>query len=311
LKLSSAKSSFEKYFAENKPDYCVIQTRFYTSSLFAARLCRKYKVPAMVIEHGTAHLMRGGITGFLGNIYEHITCRYVHHLCPDFYGVSLACCDWLKHFHINTDKVMYNSVDVQAVQSAAEKGRNSLMEKLPDVAGKKIIAFSARFIPEKGVEQIVQAFGKIKEKYPDALLVMAGDGPLWQKIKDIDADGVILTGRLSYEENLALIQAGSVFCLPTFSEGFATTVLEAAALNTVVLTTPTGGSPQLIPDDSYGILFPTMEPEDIYSALDKALADDRWRSTAAEKAYNNLINNFTWDKTCDRLERIALETINR
>ena len=307
LKASGEKQRFEKMFRDEKPDFCVIQTRFYTSSLFAARLCRKNKVPCIVIEHGTAHLMRGGITGFLGNIYEHLTCRYVHHLCPDFYGVSMACCDWLKHFGIDTDKVMYNSTDIAAVNNAAAAGREKLLEKLPDTENRTVIAFSSRFIPEKGVEQMIQAFGRIKEKYPQALLVMAGDGPLWDKANAEKPDDVILTGRLPFEENLALIALGDVFCLPTFSEGFATTVLEAAALGTVVLTTPTGGSPQLIVDENHGLLFPDMTPDSIYAALDKALSDKEWRKTAAENAYTNLQSNFTWDITSRRLEKIAIE----
>ena len=309
LKLSSEKKSFEKMFAEEKPDFCVIQTRFYTSSLFAARLCRKYKVPAIVVEHGTAYLMRGGIAGLMGRIYEHITCRYVHHLCPDFYGVSRACCQWLENFGIKTDRVLYNSTDIDSITAKAAAGRKGLAEKLPDTENKKIIAFSSRLVPEKGVEQMIQAFEKIKEKYPDTLLVMAGDGPLWEKANSIKSDGVILAGRLPYEENLALIERGDVFCLPTFSEGFATTVLEAAALKTVVLTTPTGGSPQLIVDDDHGLLFPDMQPDSICAALDRALADDEWRRKAAENAFDNLQKNFTWKITSERLEKIASEKI--
>ncbi|MBR5521518.1 MAG: glycosyltransferase family 4 protein [Oscillospiraceae bacterium] len=307
LKISSRKSALEKMFDEDRPDFCVIQTRFYTNSLFAARLCRKHKVPCIVIEHGTAHLMRGGITGFLGNIYEHVACRYIHWLCPDFYGVSQACCQWLGHFGITTDKVLYNSIDTAVITDTAASGREKLLAKLPDTKNKKIIAFSSRFIPEKGVEQMIQAFEKIKEKYPDVLLVMAGDGPLWEKINGMNVRDVILTGRLPYDENLALIELGDVFCLPTFSEGFATTVLESAALKTVVLTTPTGGSPQLIVDDNHGLLFPDMHPDSIYAALDKALADEQWRKTAAENAYNNLQRNFTWNITSEKLEKIAIE----
>ena len=114
---------------------------------------------------------------------------------------------------------------------------------------------------------------------------------------------------MPYTENLALIALGDVFCLPTFSEGFATTVLESAALKTVVLTTPTGGSPRLIVDDNHGLLFPDMTPESIYNALDKALADEEWRKKSAENAFENLQQNFTWDITSEKLEKIAIEKI--
>lgn len=306
LKFSDEKSAFKKLFDTEKPDFCVIQTRFYTSSIMASRLCRKHGVPAIVIEHGTAYLMRGGLTGAAGRLYEQLICRYIHQKCPDFYGVSSACCQWLKHFGIDTDRVLYNSVTPQELEDLAESGRSTLLAKLPDkLENKKKIVFSARFIPEKGVEPLLQAFAQIRPHHPNAVLIMAGDGPLWEKVNAACPPDVILTGRLSYAENLALIQMGDMFILPTFSEGFATTVLEAAALKTVVLTTPTGGSPQLITDDMHGLLFPSMAQEDIAAALTTALTQDGWRDTAARNAYRNLTENFTWDETARRLTEIA------
>lgn len=306
LKFSAEKSAFKKLFNAEKPDFCVIQTRFYTSSIMAARLCKKHGVPAIVIEHGTAYLMRGGLTGAAGRLYEQLICRYIHKKCPDFYGVSSACCQWLKNFGVTTDRVLYNSVTPQQLEALAEAGLPTLLAKLPDkLENRKKIVFSARFIPEKGVEPLLQAFAQVRKDFPDAVLLMAGDGPLWERVHAACPPEVILTGRLSYEENLALIRMGDVFILPTFSEGFATTVLEAAALKTAVLTTPTGGSPQLIVDDSHGLLFPTMAQEDIAAALTTALARDDWRDTATQNAFRNLNENFTWNETARRLAEIA------
>ncbi len=312
LKASGQKKAFKALFAQQKPDFCVIQTRFYTGSIMAARLCKKHGVPSIVIEHGTAYLMRGGPAGLAGRLYEHLVCRYIHGKCPDFYGVSSACCAWLRRFGIRTDKVLYNSVDPQALDRLAQSGRAALSDRLPVLRenGKKVV-FSARFIPEKGVEPLLRAFARVREKHPDAVLLMAGDGPLWDKAQAEKPEGVFLPGRLSYEENLALIAAGDLFVLPTFSEGFATTVLEAAALKTVVLTTPTGGSPQLIPDAEHGRLFPTMAEEDICAALDAALTDDAWRARAADNAFCNLVRNFTWEETCRRLIGIAEQKTGR
>ena len=92
---------------------------------------------------------------------------------------------------------------------------------------------------------------------------MAGDGELWQTVKDMNVENLILTGNLSYEHSLALLKNSEIFCLPTFSEGFSTSVLEAAALKAMVVTTKTGGSPQLIKDENHGILLESMETADI------------------------------------------------
>lgn len=297
---------FAQYFGKNPPDFCVIQTRFYTNSIFAAKLCKKYSIPAIVVEHGTAHLMHGGIMGFLGGVYEHTVFKYIRRRCPDFYGVSAACCKWLEHFGVKTDKVLSNSVSPEFLTEAAQAGKDDILNKLPRNIGKKTtIFFSARFVPEKGVRQLLSAFTKINRQYPDTLLIMAGSGPIWREIQSKKPENVILTGQIPYEENLALMQMSDIFCLPTFSEGFATTILEAAALKTVIVTTPTGGAPNLIKNESYGILIPDMSEKSIVEGLKKALSDSHWRETAAENAYKNLTENFTWDKTADKLISVA------
>lgn len=312
LKSSSELRKFKKKFAENKPDFCVIQTRFYTNSIMAARLCAKNKVPAIVIEHGTAHLMNGGLFGAAGNIYEHLVCRYIYHLCPEFYGVSQSSCRWLKHFGITTNKILYNSVDPQKLLNLAEAGKETLLKKIPICYVDSVkIVFSGRFIPEKGVIQLIEAFKKLKEKYDNIVLLMGGDGPLFKTIDYQKCSDVVLLSRLPYEESLALIQLGNVFCLPTFSEGFATTVLEAAALKTYIVTTPTGGTPQLVIDDKYGTLIPNMSCDSIYSALDAILPNISKIDSAVEKTHINLINNFTWEKTCNKLIFIAENAVGR
>ena len=312
LKISAQLKEFKKNFALDKPDFCVIQTRFYTESIMAARLCRKHNIPSMVIEHGTAYLMRGGIMGLAGKIYEHIICRYIHHKCPDFYGVSQSCCQWLENFGIKTNRVLYNSVTPGVIQKTAESGMSALLCRLPDdMHNKTVIVFSARFIPEKGVMQLLSAFEKLKRNHKDIVLIMAGDGPLWQEADAKKGNDVILTGRIPYEESLALIQLGHIFCLPTFSEGFATTVLEAAALKTYIVTTPTGGTPQLVTGPDCGTLMPDMSEDSIYSALNDILSDRSAIQPAVEKTFSSLEQNFTWDITSEKLIDIAKEKSNR
>lgn len=303
-----------KYFREKKrilkligqADFAVVQTRFYPLSLVAVRLCRKAGKKAIVIEHGTAYLLRDGITGLFGKAYEHAACSFVKRFCGDFYGVSLACCRWLENFGIHTEKTLYNSVDSRRIKAAAISGREGLMRRLPDTNGKFVVTFSARFIPEKGPLQLISAFGRLSKGRDDMLLVMAGDGPEAGKAREIRGENVIFAGRLPYDENMALLALGDVFCLPTFSEGFATTVLERTAAGTCVLTTPTGGSPELIISPEHGLLFENMDEDSIYKALKYAYENPRWRKEAAKKAYGVLLRKFTWEKTASKLESIAI-----
>ena len=289
--------------AERHFDFAIIQTRFYLNSVWASYFCKKHKVPAIVVEHGTAHLIRDGIVGFIGCAYEHIAAKYVYHNCKNFYGVSLACCQWLEHFGLKGKGCLYNAVDPELVKSTAEKGDATLKEKI-SFEGKTTIAFAGRFIKEKGVVNLANAFKEINRRFPDVQLVMAGDGELWQTVKDMNVENLILPGNLSYEHSLALLKNSEIFCLPTFSEGFSTSVLEAAALKAMIITTKTGGSPQLIKDENHGILIDSMECGDIVDALDKALKDIEWCRRCADNAQENLVAHFTWDQVAEEFLNI-------
>jgi len=57
----------------------------------------------------------------------------------------------------------------------------------------------------------------------------------------------------------------------------------------------------------YGIVIENLTRANLAIELEKALSDKLWRKTAAENAFENLQRNFTWTKTSDRLEKIAIE----
>lgn len=283
-------------------DFCVIQTRFYTNSIFGAWFADKINCKSIVVEHGSAHLIQGGIAGFLGNIYEHATIKIINHWCKDFYGVSKCCCKWLEHFNIKSDKVLYNAVDIFSLQNEMENADTAFIQQF---IGKKIVCFVGRLIPEKGVLSLVEAFKEVKRTNKDCVLALAGDGPLMPQIENLATENIYALGAISHGQTLALMKNSEVFCLPTFSEGFATTVLEAAAMGTPIITTDTGGSGELMPNESFGILLKDTKSKTISTALNKALSDNSWRKTAADNAYHQLIENFTWDKVSDKLIEIA------
>ncbi|MDY4586341.1 MAG: glycosyltransferase family 4 protein [Oscillospiraceae bacterium] len=307
LKSSSELRKFKKKFAENKPDFCVIQTRFYTNSIMAARLCAKNKVPAIVIEHGTAHLMNGGLFGVAGNIYEHLVCRYIYHLCPEFYGVSQKCSEWLEHFGIISSGVLYNSVNIEQINRIAPADRTRYTADPNQV----LIIFSARLIVEKGIYKLIEAFQGISSEI-NAKILIVGSGVLYEELKSKETDNILVLGSMKYNDAIRLYKSGDIFCLPTdYPEGFPTTVLESAACKTMVIASDRGGTSEIIKGDSYGVLLKENTVENIQRALLKACNDRCYRKNCAENLYRELINNFTWEKTCNKLISIAENTVGR
>ena len=306
IRPSAQKTDFEKHFAAEKYDFCVIQTRFYINSLFAAQLCKKYNVPSLVIDHSTSHLMGGGIVGKAGDVYEHFAARYIKNRTDRFYGVSGRCADWLKHFGIQDAGVMYNCPNLDAIStipSAAKSDYGCAEDEI-------LVVFAARLIAEKGILKLIDAFNRISTQNK-AKLVIAGDGALYSEVKSMETENISVVGALKFNDVIALYKAADIFCLPTdYPEGFPTTVLEAAACNTMVIAADKGGTGEIISSDEYGILITENTVENITKALEKAIDDKNYRKTAIKNAHAKLIESFTWEKTAEKLETEAVKIIN-
>ena len=72
--------------------------------------------------------------------------------------------------------------------------------------------------------------------------MIAGDGILYQELIEMSDPYIILTGQVDFEHIVKILDASDIFCLPSDSEGFPTSVLEAVACKCFVITTYQGGS---------------------------------------------------------------------
>lgn len=292
-------------------DFCLINTRFYVSSLYAARQAARRRIPAIVVDHSTGHLpMNSALLNAAGAAYEHFAAGVLKHYRMRFFGVSRAVCRWLEHFGIKAEGQLYNAVDPAEVRALAHAPDaidwRSELGLAPDAP---LAAFVGRIIPEKGVAELIKAF--TDAAVPGAALAVAGDGPLLAELKKDCPPNVHLLGAVAYPKAMQLLAQSRVYCLPTYyAEGFPTTFLEAAACGCPIVTTRTGGSDELLADESFGIQLDSADPGPLAEALTKALTDEDWQRTAAEKTAARLEAHFTWDAVCQKLLALAQSAQN-
>ncbi len=152
--------------------------------------------------------------------------------------------------------------------------------------------------------ELIEAF--TAAAVPGAALAVAGDGPLLATLRKDCPPGVYLLGAVAYPKAMQLLAQSQVYCLPTYyAEGFPTTFLEAAACGCPIVTTRTGGSDELLADETYGIQLDSADADPLAAALGRALTDEDWRRTAAAKTAARLEEHFTWDAVCDRLLKLT------
>lgn len=139
------------------------------------------------------------------------------------------------------------------------------------------ILFLGAFGERKGCYDIPAVLERVKKRFPDVKLVMAGDGET-ERVKKAFSDrgltaDVLFPGWVRGEEKERLLRESGIFFFPSYHEGMPMAVLEAMAYGMGIVTTSVGGIPQLIQDGENGYLTEPGDVEAMSEALESLLKD--------------------------------------
>ena len=291
---------------ETHIDYVIVNTRFYPLSLFGARLARKRSITPIVIEHGSAHLtlnnplLDAGLAGV-----EHALTAAIKRCDPRFYAVSQAGSAWLRHFGIESNGELHNAIDASSFE-ASSSGRDYRAEQ--GIGHSDLLVTSVgRLVPEKGVAALLEAMRALHSE--PVWCLFAGDGPLRSSIEQSRLSHVRALGNLSKPDVAALLGQANVLCLPSRSEGFATSLLEAAACGTPAIVTRVGGVAELVPDDRFGTILERADAAAIEKALRAALANPDELASQGSNVQHRVSAQFSWQLTAENVLK-ACRTAN-
>ena len=287
---------------EKNFDFVIVNTRFYIHSLYGQWFAWSKKIPVITIDHGSSHLsVNNKMWDAIGGVYEHIITKVGQLFCKDYYGVSKACVEWLWHFHIKAKGVLYNSVDLEEIERFLTAGRFQIPEDAT------VITFTGRLLPEKGIPQLLDAMDILAKENPNLYLWIAGDGDLEELVNARPNEHVIPLGRLPFEEIITMLSESDIFCLPSFSEGFSTSILEAIACRCYVVTTKRGGAKETFPTDDYGMVIEDNETTRLTDALRRSVSMGEARDAAVELSYERLKAHYTWDIVSAQVRQLCQE----
>jgi glycosyltransferase involved in cell wall biosynthesis len=119
--------------------------------------------------------------------------------------------------------------------------------------------FVGRFVAQKNLTTLLEAFAQLqKESHPSAL-VLAGAGPLRPRIerliKDLQVeDRVVWLGNVPLKELRGWYASAQATILPSFHEGFGKVIVESYLMGTPVIATPFVSAPELVKDQETGFI---------------------------------------------------------
>lgn len=273
----------------------VVNTRFYPLSLAGARFARKCGLTPLIIDHGADYLTFGNAAIDVAvRAYEHAITALAKKAHPRFYGVSEASARWLGTFGIEADGVITNAIDGAAFRRGAS-GRSFRREfGIADDA--VLVAYTGRLIPEKGVGALVDAAGQLAAAGENVAFVLAGDGPLREPLEARGVPTVHFAGRLDAADVAALLLESDIFCFPSRSEGFGSSLLEAAVCGCALASTDVGIARGLIGEEG-GVVLPAADAQSVAEAV-RALAGDRERlNRAKDYEHQRSESLYTWDES--------------
>lgn len=144
---------------------------------------------------------------------------------------------------------------------------------------RKVVLFVGRLAEKKGVPYLIQAMQSV-----DALLVIAGSGPLEKQCRELTAslhleDKITFLGPKPHTELRNIYASADIFAAPSITakngdvEGFGLVILEAMASGLPVIASNSGGITDIIRHEENGLLTEEKNASQIAEAVNRLLSD--------------------------------------
>jgi N-acetyl-alpha-D-glucosaminyl L-malate synthase BshA len=202
--------------------------------------------------------------------------------------------------------VIHNFVDGEVYR------RTRYAAQLREVAGdKKVLMHVSNFRSVKRVRDVVRIFGRVQKEIP-SVLVMVGDGPDRPEAED-EARALDLTGSVHFLGKIdavaPLLASADLFLLPSQSESFGLSALEALACGVPVIGSNAGGLPEVVRDGVTGVLRPVKDIDGMVDASIAILSDaNRWRAMS-EAAAHDARERFSRDQVVGQYEALYADAV--
>lgn len=197
-----------------------------------------------------------------------------------------------------------NGIDAQALPGLSNP--ELFYQHFPEAKGKTLILFMSRLDPKKGLDLLAGAFAKARAKFPHTHLAIAGPDSVGYRVKVeqcfADAgclDAVTFTGMLTGDLKQAALSVSSIFTLPSYSEGFSISVLEAMAASLPCIITTGCNFPEAAEAGAAQVV--AIDSEAIAQALVNCLSDWPGAQAMGDRARRFVLDHYTCDQIATRL----------
>jgi len=178
----------------------------------------------------------------------------------------------------------------------------------------KIIGAIGRLAHIKDHTTLIKAFKIVAEKIPESRLLLVGEGPCEQELKDLSKElgvfeSVVFAGnRSDIPEILNLL---NVFVLPSLSEGTSLSLLEAMSSGVPPVVTNVGGNPNIIKHDYNGYLVEPKDFKQMASIIIHVLNNDEISKKLKKNSRESVQDDYSLRNNVEEYEKLYLDLLKR
>lgn len=298
--IPSLESELNFSYSLNKNKIQVVLAEYGPTGMAVLPICKKLNIPLIVHFHGHD-----------ASVYETIKANQNYLPVFEYANAIIAVSKSMKQKLIllgcPEKKVFLNTY-----------GPNDSFLSIQPKFQKKLLIGVGRFVDKKAPYYTIMAFRKTIEKHPDAQLILAGDGPLWNTCKNlvkhwglesnVHLPGVITPDQ--YREHLSNCRAfvqHSITAENGDMEGTPLAVLEASAACVPVISTYHAGIPDVIIHQQTGLLSVEHDVKTMAKLMDQLLSDLALAKRMGAKGKEHVANHFSMNRHIETINQLILQ----
>lgn len=289
-----------------KYDPDIIHTHGQRAGLIGRTAAKNLPIKKVHTEHTYTHEFR------LGNPLLHWSHLRAMRMLDRWTDQVIAVSNAVKKFMIearltkpNKIVMIYNGINpkgAKIIETDIEKFRQKFNLDKTDI----VIGAVGSFNQAKDTSTLIHAFSRVAAKWSKAKLVLIGSGPLKRDLTNLAKklkleDKIIFAGVV--DNILPAMKTFNLFVLPSLSEAFGITLLEAMRVDVPIVASRVGGIPEIITNKLNGILVEPKQPKKLAAAILNLINDKRLQRKLVGN-YQSTLQKFTADKMVKQTETV-------
>ncbi|MCA9073547.1 MAG: glycosyltransferase family 4 protein [Planctomycetaceae bacterium] len=264
----------------------------------AGRLAVRGSIPTVFHPHGWSFLAVNGPVKAATLAWERFACRWT--------DVTICVSDSERRLGAETGlrstwEVIQNGVDLDIWNSPTPYSRDNARTELNLPLDAVLAVCVGRLQRQKGQDLLLNAWQPISERFPNARLLLVGDGPDRDELEAVAGDRVTFVGQRNDVRNWML--AADLIVMPSRWEGLSLAMLEAMACGCAIIATDVSGMQEAAGDDAACI----VPPEDIGNLrlqIERMIEAPEERDALGKKARARVEKHFDFKTTCEHVRNV-------